>query len=612
MGYTNGLLCQNTAVPTQGVMGIFQSTVRHWTSLLFGGWSNAEARARAEVATAAEQQDNHDSATRHGAGARANEKRVRDGEEDASTRRDDNRREEETVSKRRRLTPPNNITSHLAQSQRRYQAPRRFAQTLNTREHRSQGRTAFAQSQRPYDRRHTLFTQSLNRKSLLEARERQRVRSVETRSAGQPLLRSPSTREEIDDLFTPKRHGLLDDRFAYLTPEASPRDATPSTDRSARTDIHRKFSDSVASTESRTSVDSIPFVLHPNKVSTHTSYRSTLERAVRPVRRESGPSEPIDYCRRIQALLRDDEEDAPRLSRRKQLELEEKKRVWEKEELRKKREAEEQRLLEEAEAKKKLRRKPKGPLVPPLDQEWENRVRETVDPRKPSRVITTTIGGTELIPKDFGTVLGQRAWLNDEIINGYIEWVVDCANILTAPNKKIGTEKVVPKFIAHNSFFYEGLTKKGAASTDRVMKRKLAPGQSLWQVETVLIPIMRHSHWTIGAVRPVSKTIEYFDSFGGRSALGDQFRSQMRAWLAHQLGSSYVAEDWTEPDTRCASQSNGWDCGVFVCTNAFCVAFGLETSCYVERDMELQRKRIAAVMLNRGFHGDFAWEKGGW
>lgn len=263
----------------------------------------------------------------------------------------------------------------------------------------------------------------------------------------------------------------------------------------------------------------------------------------------------------------------------------------------------------EREALVRLRRRlPNKPLVEALDPKWEQQVDASYLQSNTAQTITTSIGGTELAVKDFRTLLGRHAWLNDEIINSYIEWVVDAANKALPPNAPVGKEKPVPKLIAHNSFFFENLTKKGPTSTDRLMKRKGAGGKSLLQVDTIFVPICRGSHWTIGAVRPVAKTIEYFDSFGGPGA---DFIKQMRGWLKHQLGDAYIASEWKEPRTGCAAQSNGFDCGVFVCTNAFCVAFGLETSCYRERDMSLQRRRIAALLINRGFEGEFAWDRTG-
>lgn len=255
------------------------------------------------------------------------------------------------------------------------------------------------------------------------------------------------------------------------------------------------------------------------------------------------------------------------------------------------------------------RRDPLKDLVQPLNSKWEAIVNDTKLAHR-DKTITKSLEGTELRHKDFATLLGQCAWLNDEIINTYIEWVVVAANEAAAREAKAWGDppSTVPKFIAHNSFFFMNLKKKGPQSTDRLMKRKKAEGVKLLQADTVFVPICQGSHWTIGVVRPYAKTIEYFDSMGGSSS---EFIRQMREWLKHQLGPAYNEKEWTTPRTSCAIQTNGYDCGVFVCTNAFCVASGIKTSCYVQEDMTLQRKCIAAILINRGFSGDFQWGRGG-
>jgi len=263
-----------------------------------------------------------------------------------------------------------------------------------------------------------------------------------------------------------------------------------------------------------------------------------------------------------------------------------------------------------AKERRLTRRNPLQSLIQPLNTKWDDVINNVQRTNSFHHVITTSIGGTELRVKDFQTLLGRHAWLNDEIINSYIEWVVDAAN--TAANAESeapgGSVSKVPKFIAHNSFFYENLIKKGPSSTQGLMKRKKAPGTSLMEVDSVFVPICKGSHWTVGVVRPIAKTIEYFDSMGGDPR---PFVNLMRNWLKYQLGDTYVEEEWKVPRTACARQNNGYDCGVFVCTNSFCVAFGLDTSCYEERDMAMQRRNIAAILINRGFTGDFLWGNGG-
>ncbi|KAI1004008.1 hypothetical protein K3495_g4202 [Podosphaera aphanis] len=270
------------------------------------------------------------------------------------------------------------------------------------------------------------------------------------------------------------------------------------------------------------------------------------------------------------------------------------------------REKERKAAIEQARKRRLYRSYPQQSLVQSLPTQWENTVLRA-HRSSWNEVLTTSIDGTELRLKDFKTLLDHRAWLNDEIINAYLEWIVYSANnIAKEEDASFGLKPTTtPKFLCHNSFFYDNLRKKGPAAQDRLMKRKGVPGLSLLRVDSVFVPICSGAHWTLGVVRPVSKTIEYFDSMGGSPSL---FIYHMQCWLKHQLGEAYDPSEWSTPRTACARQTNGYDCGVFVCTNAFCVAVGLETSCYQEADMARQRRNIAAVLLNRGFHGEFAWK----
>ncbi|KAH6711117.1 hypothetical protein DL95DRAFT_516786 [Leptodontidium sp. 2 PMI_412] len=286
----------------------------------------------------------------------------------------------------------------------------------------------------------------------------------------------------------------------------------------------------------------------------------------------------------------------------KKIELAALKRDKERRELAEKRKAAKQRRL--------TRQAPLKPLIQTLDTKWNTRVTEVQYSREFSRTLTKSFEGTELRVKDFATLLGHAAWLNDEIINTYIEWIVIAANKAAAVEAEAAGEAVstVPKFLAHNSFFWNNLRDKGPKSTERLMKRKKAPGTSLLEVDTVFIPINKGAHWTIGLVRPVARTIEYLDSMGGQGADVIQI---LTGWVKNQLGSQYDEKEWTVPRTPCAYQSNGYDCGVFLCTNALCVALGIHPDCYHQRDLKQQRKNIAAVLLNRGFEGDFKWDSEG-
>lgn len=129
------------------------------------------------------------------------------------------------------------------------------------------------------------------------------------------------------------------------------------------------------------------------------------------------------------------------------------------------------------------------------------------------------------------------------------------------------------------------------------MLRKKANGEKMLKLEAIFIPVCQNFHWTLIVVSPMAKTIEYLDSLGGSPI---SFVKNIRAWLQLELGKHYVADEWTVPDTACARQHNSFDCGVFTITNAKCIALGLDPTCYDARDMAVQRRRIAAEIINKG------------
>ncbi|KAI9744922.1 MAG: hypothetical protein M1818_001848 [Claussenomyces sp. TS43310] len=250
-------------------------------------------------------------------------------------------------------------------------------------------------------------------------------------------------------------------------------------------------------------------------------------------------------------------------------------------------------LAEEAAKSKFARRMPKKKFIRPLSTEWEERIENAIQ-KSEHATLTTTVGGTELRGKDLLTLLGEHSWLNDEIINGYLEWIVEHANVTSARNGRNAT----PKAVTFNSFFYKKLASDGPQSVLRWSKRKRIDGKRLLDVDTILIPVNNASHWTLLVVCPTARTVEYLDSFGGTPT---HFIKNIMEWLMAELRSDFVAQEWQILNTQSSRQFNGYDCGVFCITNAECVVNSLRTDSYGAEDMAAQRRRIAAVLLGRGF-----------
>ena len=126
------------------------------------------------------------------------------------------------------------------------------------------------------------------------------------------------------------------------------------------------------------------------------------------------------------------------------------------------------------------------------------------------------------------------------------------------------------------------------------------------------------NHWVLGTVRPLRQQIELWDSLGGiqgQWSKNDTWRAYCNIflrWLKFQcgIGSDLDTKTWKYNPCSRPKQDNGYDCGVYVCTTAHCLALNIHPVFRTE-DMKQQRKNIAATILNKGFTGEFKWAEQG-
>jgi Ulp1 family protease len=268
----------------------------------------------------------------------------------------------------------------------------------------------------------------------------------------------------------------------------------------------------------------------------------------------------------------------------------------------------EQRALAEAEDRSRRGHRaapaPGQSLIPPLGAEWEDKVAEAMH-SAPGRTLATTSTGTILTRRDFGTLLPQSSadgvsgWLNDDIIMGYIQAVVDYG--LAKTNHRRGQ---TPKYHVFASFFFSNLKINGPQSVRRWASRAKIDGKNLREVEYLFLPINQASHWTLCVVSPRHKTVEYFDSLGGT---GEAELALVRDWLEMELGEAFAAEEWAIRTAVSPRQDNMRDCGVFTATTAKMVLLGWDPEkAYGAADMPLQRRRMAAELMAGRFGETFA------
>jgi hypothetical protein len=299
--------------------------------------------------------------------------------------------------------------------------------------------------------------------------------------------------------------------------------------------------------------------------------------------------------RSIEEQRRREEEEALREQERR---LEEERRKRE-EERRREQEARRQREAEEFAALTGLR-PPTRPLIMPLSSDWDLRVSNAAN-ANPHAELVKTLEGQPLTRRDFEEkLLPPTAWLNDNVIIGSILHIADYIN------KAKGATDQEPKCAAFTSYFWPRLLSNGAGACGRLLRRAGVRKANLLDIDTVLIPICAQSHWTLAVIRPGKRTVAHIDSMrGGR---GDEsVKNKLLELVRFILEDQFVEADWRAVDYEGPRQTNGWDCGVFTITNAMCMALGLNPKfTYTERELTLQRRRLAAMLLNEGFKGDFS------
>ena len=295
---------------------------------------------------------------------------------------------------------------------------------------------------------------------------------------------------------------------------------------------------------------------------------------------------------------RKDKEEAEEKARKEKEEAEERARIKAEEE-------------EEERKRNAGRRVPVEKVIQSLPSGWDEKIRINMAKGMREQLAMTSVGNP-LTRRDFGMVLPQpgtgddpSGWLNDEIISGYLQAVVDHGH--RAMGHPRGAK---PKMHAFTPFFYTTLKDRGYDAVKRWSSRAKIGGSDLKNVEYVFIPCNpSRIHWTMVVVSPVRKTIEVFDSMHGSSL--DKVNTT-KSWLKGELGRSYVDSEWTvmeDPGHRGHGkgpvQNNANDCGVFAVTTAKMVVLGVDPMAVSAEDMPMQRRRVVAELLNGGFSGVF-------
>ncbi|KAF8052354.1 hypothetical protein N665_1569s0009 [Sinapis alba] len=207
---------------------------------------------------------------------------------------------------------------------------------------------------------------------------------------------------------------------------------------------------------------------------------------------------------------------------------------------------------------KPVKKVPDEPFIP-LTEEEEGEVYRAFSGKNRRKVLVTHANSNIDISGEVLQCLTPSAWLNDEVINVYLELLKE---------RETREPKKYLKCHFFNTFFYKKLVSDSGYNYKAVRRwttqRKL--GYALIDCDMIFVPIHRGVHWTLAVINNRDRKFLYLDSLNG-------FDSKILNALAKYLGDEAKEKSGKDIDVSSwdmefvedlPQQQNGYDCGMFM------------------------------------------------
>jgi sentrin-specific protease 1 len=217
---------------------------------------------------------------------------------------------------------------------------------------------------------------------------------------------------------------------------------------------------------------------------------------------------------------------------------------------------------------------------PDLTQDMEEMIQNALYPHPPNEVLVEAFR-LQIKRCDMNTLAGLN-WLNDEVINFYMELLKDR-----------GTQEEYPSVHVFNTFFYPKLMSGGHSALKRWTKKI-----DIFSVDYILIPVHLGMHWCLSVVDMTKKEVRYYDSMGGvNNGCLNALREYLRQEHEVKKSSPLDMSSWKLITMKnIPQQMNGSDCGVFTCKFAEYVSRGAEIT-FTQEHMPYFRQRMVYEIL---------------
>lgn len=219
------------------------------------------------------------------------------------------------------------------------------------------------------------------------------------------------------------------------------------------------------------------------------------------------------------------------------------------------------------------------PSLPVLTPDMESEIDRALGAH-PDTVLANAFNLT-IKGRDMRT-LKPLAWLNDEVINFYMNLLIERGKL-----------KDYPSVHAFNTFFFPKLSNSGYDSLKRWTKKV-----DIFSHDYILVPIHRGMHWCMAIIDMNEKVIRYYDSMDGRfPQCADALLTYLQKESMDKKKQPFDTSGWVkEHAEKIPQQNNGSDCGMFACMYAEYVSRNAPIS-FSQDDMPYFRRKVVYEIL---------------
>jgi len=204
--------------------------------------------------------------------------------------------------------------------------------------------------------------------------------------------------------------------------------------------------------------------------------------------------------------------------------------------------------------------------------------------------------GLEVTRKDLLTLKGSN-WLNDEVINFYMELLFD-----RSKNKSKDGDGDVPMCNCYffSSFFYSKIFYDQKEYNYKAVAR-WTKKLSIFALDKLIFPVHLSNHWCLAVINFRDKRFEYYDSLhGGNAQCMECMKRYVQDESMDKRKQAFDISDWTEyTPTDIPRQNNFVDCGMFALGFAECTSRDIRVFDFDQKHMPYLRMRVCADILTK-------------